>query len=67
MIETAFSGVVAALISTVAAVYARRGARHTKPLSNGFAQTVREDLKAVRGDVAEVRQLMTQHLRDHTR
>mgnify|MGYP006300362703 CR=1 FL=1 len=72
MIEAAASGALAALISTVGAVYASRAARNSKPVSNGFAAGVNTKLDAltahledVHKDVREVRSSLIAHLQDH--
>ena len=58
MIEAALGGVVAALISSVGAVYAARAAKNSKPVSNGFANNVQASL-------ARIEKRIDEHLRDH--
>lgn len=56
---TALASVAVAAISTWGAVKANRAEKNSRPVSNGFAAGVREDL-------AEIRRLVTDHLRDHS-
>jgi hypothetical protein len=50
--------VVAAIISGVAAYYAAKAEKNSRPVGNGFTNEIRDDLK-------ELRELLTTHLRDH--
>ena len=58
MFESALAGSLAALISSVGVYFAHRAAKNTKPVSNGFANKVLEDLHYLRGAFDE-------HLRNH--
>ena len=54
-------GVIAgATVSGVAAIFAAKAERNSRPVSNGFAEEVLSDLR-------EVRQLLFQHLKEHDR
>ena len=54
-------GVIAgATVSGVAAIFAAKAERNSRPVSNGFAEEVLTDLR-------EVRQLLFQHLKEHDR
>ena len=54
----AWATIVAAAISAVAAMYAARAEKNSRPVSNGFASGVREDLK-------EIRSLVIRHIENH--
>ena len=54
-----FGMIVCAGIAGVAAVYAARAEKNSRPVSNGFAKEVTEDLR-------EIRRQMNEHLRDHS-
>ena len=56
--DAAFSGAVAAAISLIGTFWAHRAARNSKPVSNGFADSVRADLAYIRGQLDE-------HVRNH--
>lgn len=58
MLESAFSGAVAAAISAIGVFWSHKAAKNSKPVSNGFAAKVLEDLHYLRG-------AFDQHLRDH--
>ena len=48
MVEAALSGAVAAVISSIGAIYAARAAKNSKPVSNGFTGHVMDELRAIR-------------------
>lgn len=50
--------IIAALISGIAAYYAAKAEKNSRPVSNGFTAEVKQDLR-------ELRDLLTTHLRDH--
>lgn len=53
------SGGLAAMISLIGAVYSARAAKNSKPISNGFADGVRQSL-------ARIESRLDDHLRDHS-
>ena len=54
-------GIIAgATISGIAAVYAVKAEKNSRPTSNGFSAELRADIR-------ELRQLMVDHLADHSR
>ena len=55
---TAVGLIAASTISGIAAVYAARSEKNSRPVSNGFAE-------GIRADVREIRTLMIEHLKDH--
>ena len=55
---TAVGLIAASTISGIAAIYAARSEKNTRPVSNGFAE-------GIRADVREIRTLMIEHLKDH--
>jgi len=55
---TAVGLIAASTISGIAALYAARSEKNSRPVSNGFAE-------GIRADVREIRTLMIEHLRDH--
>ena len=55
---TAVGLIAASTISGIAAVYAARSEKKSRPVSNGFAE-------GIRADVREIRTLMIEHLKDH--
>jgi hypothetical protein len=57
---TAVGIIAAATISAVAAIFAAKSERNSRPVSNGFAEGLRHDVR-------EIRALMIQHLNDHGR
>jgi hypothetical protein len=75
MSETAIAAVASVLSATIAAyasVKAKRVERNTRPISNGFASTVKTSLTAldshlkdVHDDVRELRKSHLRHLEDH--
>ena len=50
--------IAASTISAIAALYAVKGERNSRPMSNGFAEGLRDDVR-------EIRQLMIEHLKEH--
>jgi hypothetical protein len=52
--------IAAATISAIAAIFAAKSERNSRPVSNGFAEGLRHDVR-------EIRALMIQHLNDHGR
>jgi hypothetical protein len=50
--------IAASTVSAIGALYAARGERNTRPVSNGFAD-------GIRADIREIRQLMIDHLKNH--
>ena len=57
---TAVGVIAAATISAIAAIFAAKSERNSRPVSNGFAEGLRHDVR-------EIRALMIQHLNDHGR
>jgi hypothetical protein len=55
---TAVGLIAASTISGIAAIYAARSEKNSRPVSNGFAE-------GIRADVREIRTLMIEHLKDH--
>lgn len=55
---TAVGLIAASTISAIAALYAVKGERNSRPMSNGFAEGLRDDVR-------EIRQLMIEHLKEH--
>lgn len=55
---TAVGLIAASTVSAIAAIYAVKGERNSRPVSNGFAEGLRKDVR-------EIRQLMIDHLIDH--
>tara|TARA_R110000868_G_scaffold317902_1_gene578686 strand:+ start:155 stop:340 length:186 start_codon:yes stop_codon:yes gene_type:complete len=55
---TAVGLIAASTISAIAALYAVKGERNSRPISNGFAEGLRDDVR-------EIRQLLIDHLKDH--
>jgi hypothetical protein len=55
---TAVGLIAASTISGIAALYAARSEKNSRPVSNGFAE-------GIRADVREIRTLMIEHLKDH--
>lgn len=55
---TAVGLIAASTVSAIAAIYAVKGEKNSRPISNGFAD-------GIRADVREIRQLMIEHLKDH--
>lgn len=52
--------IAAATISAVAAIFAAKSERNSRPVSNGFAEGLRHDVR-------EIRAMMIQHLNDHAK
>jgi hypothetical protein len=50
--------IAAATISSIAAIFAAKAEKNSRPVSNGFAE-------GIRGDVREIRALLIEHLKDH--
>jgi len=55
---TAVGLIAASTISGIAALYAARSEKNSRPVSNGFAE-------GIRADVREIRTLMIEHIKDH--
>ena len=53
-----FGVIAAATISGVAAIFAARAEKNSRPVSNGFAEEVLTDLR-------ELRKMLFQHLKEH--
>lgn len=56
----ALATVISALIAGVAAYFAAKAEKNSRPVSNGFAKEVVTDLR-------ELRQMMTRHLESHAK
>ena len=50
--------IAAATISSIAAIFAAKAEKNSRPVSNGFAE-------GIRADVREIRTLIIEHLKDH--
>lgn len=50
--------IAAATISSIAAIFAAKAEKNSRPVSNGFAE-------GIRADVREIRSLIIEHLKDH--
>lgn len=50
----------ASTISAIAALYAAKSERNSRPVSNGFADGLRDDVR-------EIRSLLIDHIKDHER
>ena len=55
---TAVGLIAATTVSAIAALYAAKSEKNSRPVSNGFAD-------GIRADVREIRSLMIDHLKDH--
>jgi hypothetical protein len=55
---TAIGLIAATTVSSIAAIYAAKSEKNSRPVSNGFAD-------GIRSDVREIRSLMIDHLKDH--
>jgi hypothetical protein len=55
---TAVGLIAATTVSAIAALYAAKSEKNSRPVSNGFAD-------GIRADVREIRTLMIEHLKDH--
>jgi hypothetical protein len=52
--------IAAATISSIAAIYAAKSEKNSRPVSNGFADGLRHDVR-------EIRAMLIQHLNDHSK
>ena len=52
--------IAAATISSIAAIFAAKAEKNSRPVSNGFAD-------GIRTDVREIRSLLIEHLQDHSK
>ena len=50
--------IAAATISSIAAIYAAKAEKNSRPVSNGFADGIRQDVR-------EIRSLLIEHFKDH--
>lgn len=50
--------IAAATISAIAAIFAAKSEHNSRPVSNGFAEGLRHDVR-------EIRALLIQHINDH--
>ena len=50
--------IASATISSIAAIFAAKAEKNSRPVSNGFAD-------GIRADVREIRTLIIEHLKDH--
>ena len=50
--------IAAATISSIAAIFAAKAEKNSRPVSNGFAD-------GIRADVREIRALLIEHFKDH--
>ena len=57
---TAIAMVASSTIAGIAAVFAARAEKNSRPVSNGFADHVRQDLK-------EIRTMLIKHIENHDR
>lgn len=55
---TAVGLIAASTVSAIAAIYAVKGEKNSRPISNGFAD-------GIRNDVREIRQLLIEHIKNH--
>lgn len=55
---TAIGLIAATTVSSIAAIYAAKSEKNSRPVSNGFAE-------GIRADVREIRSLMIDHLKNH--
>ena len=55
---TAIGLIAATTVSSIAAIYAAKSEKNSRPVSNGFAD-------GIRADVREIRSLMIDHLKNH--
>jgi hypothetical protein len=55
---TAVGLIAATTVSAIAALFAAKSEKNSRPVSNGFAD-------GIRADVREIRTLMIEHLKDH--
>lgn len=59
-IITAVAMVASSTIAGIAALFAARAEKNSRPVSNGFADHVRQDLK-------EIRTMLIKHIENHDR
>lgn len=59
-IITAIAMICSSTIAGIAALFAAKAEKNSRPVSNGFASHVREDLK-------EIRSMLVDHLKDHNK
>lgn len=52
--------IVASAISGIAAIFAAKAERNSRPVSNGFVPELKEDIK-------ELRSLLLDHLKEHSK
>lgn len=57
---TAIAMVASSTIAGIAALFAARAEKNSRPVSNGFADHVRQDLK-------EIRTMLIKHIENHDR
>ena len=50
--------IAAATISSIAAIFAAKAEKNSRPVSNGFADGIRQDVR-------EIRSLLIEHFKDH--
>lgn len=50
--------IAAATISSIAAIFAAKAEKNSRPVSNGFADGIRQDIR-------EIRALLIEHFKDH--
>ena len=55
---TAVAMVASSTIAGIAALFAARAEKNSRPVSNGFADTVRQDLR-------EIRSMLIKHIENH--
>ena len=55
---TAIGLIAATTVSSIAAIYAAKSEKNSRPVSNGFAD-------GIRSDVREIRSLMIDHLKNN--
>ena len=55
---TAVGLIAATTVSSIAALYVAKSEKNSRPVSNGFADEIR-------ADVREIRTLMIEHLKNH--
>jgi len=55
---TAIGLIAATTVSSIAALYAAKSEKNSRPVSNGFADEIRSDVR-------EIRSLMIEHLKNH--
>jgi len=50
--------IAASAVSGIAAIYAAKAEKNSRPVSNGFAKDVKDDLR-------EIRAMLIEHIKDH--